>query len=177
MKMLYKYQVPPYYYHRDLNWAGGPGTAFATPPPHSQHRRDSAPTGKLCFPRCLAALETRVLGRLSYRNPLKIPINVYLAPDTILLPTGFGLNRSARATGEKLGTRTDSPQHLSSEAFPWAFLSRFLFLCLSSLLGLHILPRLQLKTRRRLPPPHAPSSERIASRRKQTHAASRTQLE
>lgn len=35
-----------------------------------------------------------MLGQPSYRNPLKIPIDVYLAPDIILLQTGFGLNHS-----------------------------------------------------------------------------------
>lgn len=65
-----------------------------------------------CFPRSVAAQETRVLGRPPYRSPLKIPINVYLAPDTTLLPTGFRLKHSACAAQEKLGTCAGSPQHV-----------------------------------------------------------------
>lgn len=177
--MLYKYQVLSSYYHRDLNWVGGPGTAFTIPPPHSQHRRHSAPVGKLCFPRSLAARETRVLGRPSHRNPLKILINVYLAPDTILLPTGFRLNRCACATGKKLGTCTDSPQHFFCCISSGFSLPCSLFFCLSSLcLVMQVLPKLQLKTRQRLPSPlHAPSWEWTESRRKKTCAASRTELE
>lgn len=47
MEPLYKSQVLAYYYRRDLNWAGGPAAAFATPPPHSRHWSDGAPGGKL----------------------------------------------------------------------------------------------------------------------------------
>lgn len=83
MKMLYKCQVLSYYYRTDLNRAGGPGAAFPTPPPSSPHCRDRAPSGKVCFPGSLAAWETCVLGWPPYRNPLKIPIAVYLVSDTV----------------------------------------------------------------------------------------------
>ena len=155
--MLYKYQVLSYYYHRDLNWAGGPRAAFTTPPAHSQHWRDGAGEGKLCFPRSLAAWEIHVLGQPPYRNPLKIPTDVYLALDTVLLPTG-----SACATGEKLGTSNSSSQlfcSISSGSSPPRSLSLSSFL---SLLGDAPPPKLQLRAWPWLPSPfHALSSELI----------------
>lgn len=69
-----------------------------------------------------------MLGQPSYRNPLKIPIDVYLAPDIILLQTGFGLNHSVCATGwELLRLQAAWPALLQHSP-------AHVFLCLPSLL-------------------------------------------
>ena len=62
----------------------------------------------------------RVLGRPPYRNPLKIPIDVYLAPDSVLLPTGSRLNHSAGATVRSWGPPMAAPS--PSVASPQALL-------------------------------------------------------
>lgn len=120
-----------------------------------------------CFPRSVAAQETRVLGRPPYRSPLKIPINVYLAPDTTLLPTGFRLKHSACAAQEKLGTCAGSPQHV-------LWLSSFLLLLPLSLLfsaWLCTSPQTAAKDMVMAPSPlPAKTSEWIASRIKKSCA-------
>lgn len=62
----------------------------------------------------------RVLGRPPYRNPLKIPIDVYLAPDSVLLPTGSKLNHSACAMVRSWGPPMAAPS--PSAASPQALL-------------------------------------------------------
>ena len=62
----------------------------------------------------------RVLGRPPYRNPLKIPIDVYLAPDSVLLPTGSRLNHSACAMVRSWGPPMAAPS--ASAASPQALL-------------------------------------------------------
>lgn len=88
-EMRCKHRVPPQTATETRTGPGGaPPDSLLPPPQHPWHRGDRGPRGKACFPRASAAQETRGSGRPSYTKPLKIPTDVYLAPDSTLLPTG-----------------------------------------------------------------------------------------